>query len=521
MTVNGYGTKRKEDKSMNSSIKTLAALLMVGAAFAACSSSDDSIAEQQPTNPTEPQVYTMTIEATKSTGDDATTRGLLLNGKTLNVKWNEGEKVDVLQYIGDNKRALRGTLTATASDGGTTTLTGTVSDVDENEELEFYLHGYDRSYKGQTGVLLKPATGTDNSIETNYDYGIASVEKGGFSINGSTVSVPGGVTFTSEQAIIKFSFVDAITTMPFTVSSLSISGTFQSQANQNVELSYNWLTGVMENGTLTVEPTTPASSFYVALKAGFSDTYGNLSLNAVGQNSINYTYEKSNVTLERGQFYEITVKMHPIVTVEAVDLGLSVKWAPMNVGATTETDRGFYFAWAGTTGYAYESGHNFSEENAPYSYYNTYSKYIGSDDYTALQAEDDAATANWGGSWRMPTKAEWEELKNNCTAEWKENYKGSGINGILFTSTKDGFTDKSIFLPANGHYKGTDLLHPTIWVLYWSSNYDLQKDGNNHNYTNYSYAYVFDVSYGNNQFTWRNPSTTARCRGVAVRPVCP
>lgn len=207
--------------------------------------------------------------------------------------------------------------------------------------------------------------------------------------------------------------------------------------------------------------------------------------------------------------------MHP----EAVDLGLSVKWAPMNVGATTETDRGYYFAWAGTTGYAYESGHNFSLDNAPY-FGNTYSKYIGSD-YTALQAEDDAATANWGGQWRMPTHNEWEELWNNCTAEWKENYKGSGINGILFTSNKEGFTDKSIFLPANGYYNRTDLLYPTINVLYWSSNYDLEKNAITQDYTNYGYAYVFDVAYGNNQLYWRNISTMERYRGVAVRPVCP
>ena len=62
-------------KNFMTSIKTLAALLMAGAAFAACSSSDDEILNEQPVNPTEPKTYTMTIQATKG-GDAATTRGL-------------------------------------------------------------------------------------------------------------------------------------------------------------------------------------------------------------------------------------------------------------------------------------------------------------------------------------------------------------------------------------------------------------------------------------------------------------
>ena len=90
---------------MNSSIKTLAALLMVGAAFAACSSSDDSIIEQ-PVNPTEPKTYTMTINASK--GDDATTRGLYFADgearKNLSVNWNGKEKVRVVQ---DSKSSAR------------------------------------------------------------------------------------------------------------------------------------------------------------------------------------------------------------------------------------------------------------------------------------------------------------------------------------------------------------------------------------------------------------------------------
>ena len=89
-------------KKFISNIKTLAALLMAVAALAACSNEDVSVNEQLVVNPTEtaPKTYTMTIQATKSSGDDAaTTRGLSLNGKTLNVKWYEGEVVEVYQGV--------------------------------------------------------------------------------------------------------------------------------------------------------------------------------------------------------------------------------------------------------------------------------------------------------------------------------------------------------------------------------------------------------------------------------------
>ena len=487
---------------------SLAALLIASATLAACSSSDDNIIEEQPVNPTAPKTYTMIVQTTK--GGAAGTRGLSLDGKTLNVTWNEGEEVEMMQrtQVTPEVWTSLGKLKAKASDNGTTMLTGELTGLTEalgsTHPLVFYLHSIDRDYTEQNGVLDRDDNAT-KSIEDNYDYAGSSTVSD-FTVDGNTVTVSGGVTLTSLQAIVKFTLKDAITGNPLNATSLNIKG------SQYMIESMSPTAGPKLTHELTITPPSATNVIYAAIS---SVGNSNFTLTATTGDNQTYTYEKSGVTFAEGKYYEITVKMHP----EAVDLGLSVKWAPMNVGATTETDRGYYFAWAGTTGYAYKSGHNFSLDNAPY-FGNTYSKYIGSD-YTALQAEDDAATANWGGQWRMPTHNEWEELWNNCAAEWKENYKGSGINGILFTSNKEGFTDKSIFLPANGYYNRTDLLYPTINVLYWSSNYDLEKNAITQEYTNYGYAYVFDVAYGNNQFSWRNISTMERYRGVAVRPVCP
>ena len=487
---------------------SLSALMIALAALTACSS-EDNIVNDQPANPTEPKMYTMTIQASK--GDASTTRGLAFDGEALNVIWNDGEEVEVMQRTQVTPEAWTslGKLKAQASANATTTLTGELQGLKDASgsifPLVFYLHSIDMNYTGQNGVLDRDDNAT-KSIEDNYDYAQSSTVSD-FTVDGNTVTVSGSVTLTSLQAIVKFTLKDAITGNPLNATSLKIKG------SQNMIESMSPTAGTKLTKELTITPPPTTNVIYAAIS---SVGNSNFTLTATTGDNQTYTYEKSGVTFAEGKYYEITVKMHP----EAVDLGLSVKWAPMNLGATTETDRGYYFAWAGTTGYAYGSGHDFSQDNAPYSSGGTYSKYKVSD-YPALQPEDDAVTVHWGGQWRMPTPNEWEELKNNCTAEWKENYKGSGINGILFTSNKEGFTDKSIFLPANGYYYRTDSYYPTIYVLYWSSDYDLEKNAVTQAYTNYGYAYVFDVAYGNNQFSWRNNSTMERYRGLGIRPVCP
>ena len=133
---------------------------------------------------------------------------------------------------------------------------------------------------------------------------------------------------------------------------------------------------------------------------------------------------------------------------EYVDLGLSVKWAAMNVGAGRITDLGAYFAWGETaskddyTWSAYK--HGISADDL--------TKYNYEDNKLALEAADDAATANWGEGWRIPTGAEWEELCNRCNCTWEWTTIGD-TPGCRVTSKKEGYTDQSIFLPAAGYYR--------------------------------------------------------------------
>jgi hypothetical protein len=210
---------------------------------------------------------------------------------------------------------------------------------------------------------------------------------------------------------------------------------------------------------------------------------------------------------------------------EAVDLGLSVKWATTNVGAATETDYGGYYCWAGTTDVTDTSIDLGWNSNCPYWDSGTteathkFTKYVptnkprywagsGSiDNKTTLDMSDDVAHVKWGGAWRMPTIEEWEELidTDNCTWTWYDDYNSSGIPGYLVTSKIAGYTSNSIFLPAGGYRKGTSFTDQGVRGDYRSSS-------------------VSEGSPSNAKYIVLNSSSVGRyisyrCYGRSVRPV--
>ena len=159
---------------------------------------------------------------------------------------------------------------------------------------------------------------------------------------------------------------------------------------------------------------------------------------------------------------------------EAVDLGLSVKWATCNVGASSPEDYGDYFAWGETTTKSsYDSDNSITDG---LSYSELQSRGIIDADGN-LTAAYDAATANWGGSWRMPTLDEIEELLNNCTWTWTTQ---NGVNGREVT----GPNGNSIFFPASGGRYGTDLSYMGFESAYWSATPPF-------GYSNLAYCFYF------------------------------
>lgn len=196
---------------------------------------------------------------------------------------------------------------------------------------------------------------------------------------------------------------------------------------------------------------------------------------------------------EGGYFNEPTV----VSTAKYVDLGLSVKWGDMNLGAAAPEETGNYYAWGETApkdSYSWDN-YKFGATDS------TITKYNKVDSLTTLQPADDAATVALGGKWRMPTATEFAELKDNCT--WTQTTE-NGVGGVKITAANGN----SIFLPFTGHYQ-TD--NPSTLVGgaadYWTSTKYI---GSN------STAVAKERFRGNNNlwnFSWD------RAYGLAIRPV--
>ena len=191
--------------------------------------------------------------------------------------------------------------------------------------------------------------------------------------------------------------------------------------------------------------------------------------------------------------------------VEEVDLGLpsGTIWAACNVGAKNPWDFGDYFAWGETTSksnYLWATLKYCEDNNGDsFSKYNTQSEYGNVDNKTTLERSDDAATANWGSDWCMPTQQQFQELKDNCTWTWTTR---NGKNGCEVK----GKNGNSIFFPAAGDRSGTYLFNEGSNGSYWSSSLRTNKPDDGRRLSFYS-----DVVYPDG---WCD-----RTNGLSVRPV--
>jgi hypothetical protein len=182
-----------------------------------------------------------------------------------------------------------------------------------------------------------------------------------------------------------------------------------------------------------------------------------------------------------------------------VDLGLpsGLKWATCNVGASSPEEYGNYYAWGETT-----TKSEYTEENSA-THGLTISQlqsqgYIDSEGN--LTAQHDAATANWGGDWRMPTKEQMEELVEHCKWEWTQV---NGVNGAKVI----GPNGSCIFLPAAGIRSGSSLNVEGSYGRYCSSTpYDTNLDD--------GYAYYLGFYSGNHSMYFSNRDVGRSVRSV-------
>ena len=181
----------------------------------------------------------------------------------------------------------------------------------------------------------------------------------------------------------------------------------------------------------------------------------------------------------------------PTVSAGAVvDLGLSVYWCSCNVGAESPEEYGDYYAWGET-----KPKSSYTEEN--YSYYNNDTKVYTDIGENISGTEYDAATVNLGSDWRMPTKAELQELLDKCTWEWTQI---NSVNGYKVTAENGN----SIFIPASGYnYIWKSKVGEKEGLRLWSSN-SYSEDESAYSLVNYNTSYVTFVS---------------KCTGMTIRPV--
>ena len=148
---------------------------------------------------------------------------------------------------------------------------------------------------------------------------------------------------------------------------------------------------------------------------------------------------------------------------EFVDLGLpsGLLWATCNVGATSPEQTGLYFAFGRTIGFT-------AEQVNKGKHLFDFGSYDASSISGNLTLEQDAAHVHMGGDWRMPTQKDFEELIDNTTQTWTDNYNGTGVAGRIFTSKVNG---NSVFLPAAGVIYGTGIHDVNSYGEYWCKNF--------------------------------------------------
>jgi len=213
---------------------------------------------------------------------------------------------------------------------------------------------------------------------------------------------------------------------------------------------------------------------------------------------------------------------------EAVDLGLSVKWASCNVGASKPQDFGDHFAWGETNPKTefYESNYKFyqagpgQQSDDPWALDWVIRKYCTAatrgprqetfgkvDGKTELEAEDDAAAVRLGRGWRLPTESERKELLSKCKWSWTTV---RGVAGYKVTSPKTG---NSIFLPAAGYYMEDNYIRSGTIGFYWTSTLPEGYDPIFASYMGFTEQEIYPSD--------KSEGAVRRYFGFSIRPVTP
>lgn len=225
------------------------------------------------------------------------------------------------------------------------------------------------------------------------------------------------------------------------------------------------------------------------------------------------SYVQNGMAVKYGAVKSFTTK-ESTSPAGTVDLGIvmtrtdgttyKLYWAKSNLSdkglCANPEDYGDYYAWGETeskSDYSMSTYKWCNGSSSTLTKYNTKISYGTVDNKTVLDQEDDVASVKLGSKWRMPTDAEWTELRTKCTWTWTTNYNGTGVSGRIVTAPNGN----SIFLPAAGYRYDTELSVAGFYGYYWSSS--LSTD-----FLDYAWSVYFDSDdvsrYGSHRFLGRS-----------------
>lgn len=264
--------------------------------------------------------------------------------------------------------------------------------------------------------------------------------------------------------------------------------------------SINMPEGDTETLTATVKPDN-------ATKKTVTWSSSNASIASVDQSGKVCALKEGSATISASAGVATATCVVTIVKKEntnAVDLGLSVKWASSNIGASKPEDYGDYYAWGEIEKKSlyYWSNYKWCDERSDrlIKYNTKQSRGLVVDNKAELDESDDIAHLKLGGKWRMPSKKELEELRDNCVWTWIAQ---NGVNGYKVASKTN---NNSIFLPAGGSKDGDNFYHAEQGGSYWSSSLNSDEP---------MWAWKMNIS----SMGFDVGKAGDRCLGYTIRPV--